>query len=153
VSEAYRRKPESSTHPAPDVCVSTQVNVMDEDGNVSAFETRLEYYKSNPFEVSMIFRTDKGPVPWKFARELLADGMYELVGDGDIHIWPENDNKGRAYIMIELNSPDGTAYVQAPARSIHTFVNMAEAAVPISQESSSAIVDQTIAIFLASEEQ
>jgi hypothetical protein len=126
---------------------------MDADGNVAELKARLEYYRSNPFEVSMVFDTDRGPVPWRFDRELLADGMYELVGDGDVHIWPENDNDGRAYVMLELNSPDGTAFVRAPARPVHTFVNKAELVVPMSQESSTAIVDQTIAIILAAEEQ
>ena len=63
-----------------------------------------------------------GSVTWTFARELLAEGLYDPSGDGDVQVWPCLSHTGEAVVIIELCSPDGTAMLQTPSRAVQAFV-------------------------------
>ena len=84
-----------------------------------------------------------------FARDLLAEGLYEPTGDGDVHVWPCLDARGRAVTIIELSSPDGEALMQARSDEVCEFLARTEALVPTGSEGGLMDVDGALARILA----
>ena len=84
--------------------------------------------------VTMVLQTSSGPVGWTFARELLVDGQYEPVGDGDVHVWPCLSSCGEAVVIVELCSPAGETLLQFPTRAVQDFVYSSLEAVPLGRE-------------------
>lgn len=108
----------------------------------------LLFDPSDPYAVEMRLGARSGSVVWTFARELLADGLYGAVGDGDVQVWPCLGDAGEAVIIIELSSPDGLALLQAPSRSVQDFVSRTLEAVPLGQESEHLALDTLVSQLL-----
>ena len=90
-----------------------------------------------------------GSVTWTFARELLAEGLYDPSGDGDVQVWPCLSNTGEAVVIVELCSPDGTALLQTGSRAVQIFVTSIYDAVPAGTESSHMSIDALVEQLLA----
>ena len=59
-------------------------------------EAELRYDPSDPLAVSLAIGTECGePVVWTFGRDLLADGIKDSAGLGDITIEPASDLNSR----------------------------------------------------------
>jgi len=112
-------------------------------------EGELVFDPADPYAVTMHLGARSGAVVWTFARELLADGIYQPSGNGDVQIWPCLSSSGEAVIIIELCSPDGTAVLQAPSRAVHGFVARTHDVVPQGEESVHLRLDDMIAQLLA----
>ena len=112
-------------------------------------EGELVFDPADPYAVAMHLEARSGTVVWTFARDLLADGIFEPSGDGDVQIWPCLSSNGEAVIIIELCSPDGTAVLQAPSRTVHSFVARTHRAVPQGEESAHLSLDDMISQLLA----
>lgn len=77
---------------------------------------RLAYRTDDPYAVHITFHIgSEAPVHWTFARELLVEGVFRPVGEGDVRIRPGRAD-GHAVIRLALRSPDGEALLQAPRR-------------------------------------
>lgn len=123
----------NSSRPAPAIAHDLHMQVvLDEDTRVALTAT-LQYSASDPFAMSATFRTGDGDITWVFARDLLADGLTESVGEGDIHIRPGHPSRG-APVIISLSSPSGTARIEAPRAELSAFVNDVYTAVPAGSE-------------------
>ena len=96
---------------------------VDVDGLSMTLAVVLGYCPEDPYAVTATFRTPGGDVVWTFARDLLARGLTDPVGDGDVHVWPCLDTSGRAVVIIELRSPDGELLVQGATHEVTRFVN------------------------------
>ncbi|MFZ2503525.1 MAG: SsgA family sporulation/cell division regulator [Nocardioides sp.] len=129
------------------------VDCVDACGNAHTLQAELGYDANDPYAVTMTFRVPGEDVVWSYGRELLASGLAEPVGDGDVHVWPEHDHDAGASIMIELCSPDGHLLAAARAHDIHRFLLRSHAIVPVGQESSYLDVDRLISALFAAENQ
>src|SRR6187200_543681 len=49
-------------------------------------EGELVFDPTDPYAVTMHLEARSGTVVWTFARELLADGIYQPSGNGDVQI-------------------------------------------------------------------
>ena len=127
------------------------LELIDAAGAPTPIDAELHYDPSDPYAVTTVFMTGPGQVRWTFGRELLAEGLYEPAGDGDVHVWPCLDADGRAVVIIELCSPDGEALVQARTGDVLAFVERMNATVPPGTESTLLDVDSAIAAILDSE--
>ena len=59
-------------------------------------EAELRYDPSDPLAVSLAIGTECGePVVWVFGRDLLADGVKDCAGEGDITVEPASDIDSR----------------------------------------------------------
>jgi hypothetical protein len=112
-------------------------------------EGELVFDPADPYAVSMNLEARSGTVTWTFARELLAQGEYSPSGDGDVQVWPCLSAAGDAVVIIELCSPDGTALLQAPSKTVHDFVVRTLEAVPAGAESAHLALDDLISQLLA----
>ena len=126
------------------------LELIDSSGAATPIEAELRYDPADPYAVTTVFMTGASQVRWTFGRELLADGLYEPSGDGDVHVWPCLDSSGHAVVIIELCSPDGEALVQAKTGDLRRFVDRMDSVVELGSESELIDVDAAInAIFAA----
>lgn len=125
------------------------VEVSNADGNTARMTAAISYDPRDPLAVTVTFRDSAGPIPWTFGRDLLMEGLYEPVGDGDVHIWPCLSGLGEAVVMIELASPESAALVQASSRQLTRFVMDTLASVPRGREFEQYNVDAALTGMLA----
>jgi hypothetical protein len=103
--------------------------VVSQDSSVPVWMT-LRYESADPYAVRAVFRiSDEETVEWVFARELLAEGLHQPAGEGDVHVRPV-PAPARSTMRITLASPTGTAHLEAPARQVASFLQRTDAAVP-----------------------
>lgn len=128
------------------VCItqSLRLELIDTNGTATPIDAQLHYDPRDPYAVTTVFHTGHGEVRWTFGRELLAGGLYEPSGDGDVHVWPCLDADGHAVVIIELSSPDGEALVQARSGDLSEFVERMCHAVKPGSESTMIDVDAAI---------
>jgi Streptomyces sporulation and cell division protein, SsgA len=98
----------------------------------SPLKVDLEYDTRDPYAVTTAYHTGHGTVRWMFGRDLLADGLLTTVGDGDVRVGPASHP---ALVLFELNAPDGSAVLEAPAHELATFLNRTYEQVPPGAES------------------
>ena len=128
-----------------------QLELIDSSGTATPIEAELRYDATDPFAVTTVFMTGHSEVRWTFGRELLAEGLYEPAGDGDVHVWPCLDSRGHAVVIIELCSPDGEALVQARTGDLRSFVDRMSKVVKPGTESDLIDVDAAITAIFAAE--
>jgi hypothetical protein len=130
--------------------VRVTVPFLSGDAHSELLEGELVFDPADPFAVVMDLEAKSGSVVWTFARELLAEGLYEPVGTGDVQVWPCLSAAGEAVVIIELSSPDGMALLQAPSRVVREFVDRTLAIVPAGHEGIHLGLDSLISQLLAS---
>ncbi len=128
--------------------VRAMVPFISGESQNESFEGELVFDRADPYAVTMHLEARSGSVVWTFARELLADGLYAPIGDGDVQIWPCLSSAGEAVVIVELCSPDGMAILQAPSRTVHDFVVRTLEAVPAGEESAHLELDTLISQLL-----
>jgi len=133
---------------APAVTHAIALELIDATGNATPVEAELCYDRRDPYAVSTLFRTGSTQVRWVFSRDLIAEGIYEPTGDGDVHVWPCLDAQGRAVVVIELSSPDGEALMQARSDALTAFIASTDAIVPRGTESLLIDIDAELGGFL-----
>jgi hypothetical protein len=109
----------------------------------------LHYDTTDPFAVRAMFRvTSDQQVSWVFARELLAQGMTEASGEGDVRIWPTWAD-GREVVRIVLRSPDGEALLQTESVELLEFLTTSFALCPRGHESRHLQIDRALVALFA----
>jgi len=80
-----------------------------------------------PFAVAL--NIQPGSPSWVFARDLVALGMREPTGDGDVHIRPV-----RSCVQIRLASPSGRAVLTYDRTALAAWLAATEDIVPPDRE-------------------
>jgi hypothetical protein len=82
----------------------------------------LRYEQADPFAVRMTFpapATLEGvDVCWTFSRDLLASGLEENVGQGDVRVRPYGYDR----TVMEFHAPEGTAIVHLLTGELRRFL-------------------------------
>ena len=95
--------------------------VVPEHGTVPLVAS-LYYSADDPYAIRMAFHVGLDePVEWIFARELLAAGLVQPTGEGDVQVWPGSPD-GREVLNLALSSPFGQAHFEAPASATADFL-------------------------------
>lgn len=115
----------------------------------TSLSARISYATADPYAVTVLFCTEDQSVQWVFARDLLADGLVEDTGDGDVHVWPLAEDSGIQSIGVELDSPDGVVELTARRRDITRFLDATYRLVPRGAESAHLDIDAELAILCA----
>jgi len=110
---------------------------------------RISYAAADPYAVTVLFCTQDQSVQWVFARDLLADGLIEEAGHGDVHVWPIADDSDARSVGVELDSPDGVVELTARRRDITRFLEATYRLVPRGAESAHLDIDAELAILCA----
>ena len=133
------------------VSQAVTLDLIDSTGASTPLEAELQYDPRDPYAVTTVFMTGRSQVRWTFGRDLLAAGLYEPSGDGDVHVWPCLDADGHAVVIVELCSPDGEALVQAKTGDLSAFVERMTKAVQPGTESGYLDLDAAITAILEAE--
>lgn len=120
------------------------LELLDATGEASRLDGELEYNSADPFAVAAVFRAGPTPIRWVFARDLLAEGIFSPVGEGDVHVWPCLDISGSAVVIIELTSPYGEALLQASSSDVNDFLQHTFELVPRGTEDMQLDLDDTV---------
>lgn len=96
------------------------------DGQPYQEDVLLMYWESQPYEVVAGFAGGKR---WKFARELLTDGLCIHAGRGDVRFVPFAQ-----HVRMVLRSPDGMANVIFRRRDLIEFLDTTYDLVPEHEE-------------------
>jgi hypothetical protein len=131
------------------VTESIQLELVVAEGEASSIAAELVYDPTDPFAVTMVCQAEAQEVLWTFGRELLLEGRYEPVGDGDVHVWPCLSSEGNAVVIIELCSPDGEVLVQTDTRTVNVFLAATLGSVPVGEESAHVDFDDELAQILS----
>lgn len=103
---------------------------------VGSVPTRFRYESERPYQVLVTFHLGRpDEVDWVFSRELLRDGLRGLTGHGDVRLWPAHCPCHGATLHLALESPYGSALLEASAPRIsawldRTYVEVPEGAEP-----------------------
>lgn len=120
------------------------LELIDTRGEASRLDGVLEYNSADPFAVTAVFRTGATPIRWVFGRDLLAEGVFAPMGEGDVHLWPCLDARGRAVLIIELTSPHGEALLQAASKDVNEFLQRTFELVPRGTEEMALDLDSAV---------
>jgi sporulation and cell division protein SsgA len=118
------------------------------DGERRWMAVSLSYDPADPWAVALDLYVGPAAVRWTFGRELLVAGLHEPVGEGDVLVSPSLDDAGRAVVVIELRSPDGSLVGQLPARDVGLFVRGVLDTVPAGAETAHLDVDALVDLML-----
>src|SRR5690242_18796013 len=98
--------------PATQTTLSVAVPIVSGEAEVETLSGELRYCASDPYAVTLAVHTPRGEVDWTFSRDLLAEGLYDPAGDGDVQVWPCLSSDGSAVVIVELHAPGGDALLQ-----------------------------------------
>jgi hypothetical protein len=112
-------------------------------------QATFSYDPSSPFAVTLVIYDGPSRIAWRFARDLLVDGMFTEVGSGDVAVFPSLDAAANACTVIELRSPHGEFMGQIPTRQVICFVQATTNAVPVGSESDLVDIDALVEQLLA----
>ena len=129
--------------------IRVDVPLISGEAETETLGGELAYDINDPYAVTLRVDARSGPVIWTFSRDLLAEGLYEPIGDGDVQVWPCLSTEAQAVVIIELHAPSGEALLQTPSRAVQRFVADIYRAVPTGTESGhlglDALVEQLLA--------
>ena len=124
--------------------VSLPVSFITGETQSELLDGGLHFDPDDPYAVRMQLEARSGTVTWRFARQLLVDGLYEPTGAGDVQVWPCLNGAGEAVVILELYSPDGMGVLQASTRRVQEFVSRTLEVLPLGQESTRLPIDELI---------
>ncbi|MBM9618114.1 SsgA family sporulation/cell division regulator [Streptomyces zhihengii] len=94
----------------------------------------LHYDRADPFAVRIDFPApatlEGADVSWAFSRDLLADGVDEPAGLGDVRVRPYGYDR----TVLEFHAPEGIAMVHIRTGELRRFLRRAQTLVPSGSE-------------------
>lgn len=83
----------------------------------------VSYDSTDPLVVTMVFDVaSERPVSWIVSRDLLAGGLVDHVGEGDVRLWPVHDHEGGlSTVRVRLGSVH-TALIEFAAEPVVTWL-------------------------------
>ncbi|MGH8777162.1 MAG: SsgA family sporulation/cell division regulator [Jiangellaceae bacterium] len=125
------------------------LHLLGSDGPVLPLEAEMRYSAADPLAVEALL--DDGspePIRWVFARDLLASGLGQRSGDGDVVIWPTHDADGHPAVHLRLRSPEGDALLEGSADALAEFLAATWRLVPQGTEQEHLDVDAVLEALL-----
>lgn len=140
------------TSPQPaDVRADAVSTLLVPDGPGVPVPTQFGYRRVDPYAVHVCFDTGaKARVIWTFARELLAEGMRQPIGLGDVNLAPVRGPAGTGRLRLRLSSPTGEATFELPRHDVARFLRATFTLVPPGAEADQLNLDAELASVLAS---
>jgi len=139
----------SQQHTGPAVSQEIALQCEDELGRPLTFISSFGYDPADPYAVWLTFHIPGGDVHWVMGRALLARGIDEPTGEGDVCLWPNLDADGRAVVSMDFHSPEGRLVVEARSSDIYQFLGRTYAAVAPGSEGDNVDLDELVQDLLA----
>ncbi len=117
----------------------------------AAVRVTFIYDPTDPYAVAVDFGPDgegHDSNVWRFARELVIEGLRTLSGIGDVRFWPVRRRPPRpdapTTIAMALSSPDGDALFHIHRESLVAFLRRTFVPVPRGSEADHLGLDQEL---------
>lgn len=124
---------------------SVQARLVTLGPRAASVHATLRYDADDPFAVHMTFPAsvtlEGSEVRWTFARELLAGGLREPQGLGDVRVRPDQQER----TVLEFHAPEGIALVLVRTDELHRFLAASLALVPMGEEHRHTDLDRDLA--------
>ncbi|MFJ9517898.1 SsgA family sporulation/cell division regulator [Kitasatospora sp. NPDC101801] len=118
---------------APTVSTRLDLHLVVAPGAAVPVPSCLRYDVRDPYAVFLDLHVGlEAPVVWAFARELLATGLREWTGVGDVTVHPGAG--GGQNVYVSLRGEAGGAVLRARSRDVGGFLWRTERLVPIGSE-------------------
>jgi hypothetical protein len=119
-------------------------------GLVGEVRTLFRFDPERPCEVVLTFHPGRcDEADWVLARALLRDGLHALSGQGDIKLWPAYCPCHGSTLHLALESPHGSALLEAPRHQVKAWLGRTYAAVSEESEAAWGPTDDQLAALLA----
>jgi hypothetical protein len=109
--------------------VPAQLHLLIPNRPALRIDAALMWGSRNPIEVHLV----TADADWSIGRDLLTDGMRELVGEGDVRVRPHPS--WQHLIQIDLSSPNGSASFTLHRQVLAGFLALTWTACPARRES------------------
>jgi hypothetical protein len=110
-------------------------------------QVELRYAGSDPYAVVLAFQTCHArEVVWRFSRGLLAQGLIESAGAGDVRLRPLETSSSGSVVEIELRSPGGCAVFHAPDAALRAYLARTREHIAFGSEPAWLDLDHTVAM-------
>ncbi|MFF4761451.1 SsgA family sporulation/cell division regulator [Streptomyces sp. NPDC001292] len=113
---------------------SVEARLVSATPRMPSIPATLRYDRRDPFAVRMTFPAPAAlegvEVCWLFARDLLAAGLREPEGHGDVRVRPYGYDR----TVLEFHAPEGTAVVHVRSGEIRRFLEATSELVPLGLE-------------------
>ena len=119
-------------------------------GPPRAIEAEFRYDADDPFAVSLTFHLGDDVLRWELARSLLAEGLTDPAGQGDVSLWPHVTDAGRAVVVLSLWSPYAELVGEVGLNQLYRFLTRSLVLVPLGTEAEWLDVDGVVAELLGS---
>ncbi|WP_051653471.1 SsgA family sporulation/cell division regulator [Kitasatospora cheerisanensis] len=117
---------------------------------VGEVHTRFRYEAAAPYEVRLTFHLGRpDEADWVFSRELLRDGLESLSGQGDVKLWPAHCPCHGATLHLALDSPHGSALLEASRPQVKAWLERTYRLVPDGRAGELLPSDEELAQLLA----
>ncbi|GAA3554317.1 SsgA family sporulation/cell division regulator [Amycolatopsis ultiminotia] len=90
---------------------------------------RLLYEQADPWAVTLVLDCAEREREWLFSRDLLAEGMLFVAGEGDVRVVPDGDR-----VWVELDVPAGRAELAFGRAELEKALDAVEGLVPSGAE-------------------
>ena len=108
-------------------------------------QVELRYVGRDPYAVVVAFQTvHSREVLWRFSRELLAQGLVDAAGDGDVRLRPLDGADG--VLEVELRSPGGRAVFHAPHATLSGYLARTQELIAVGAEHEWLDLDHVVAM-------
>ncbi|MFI1519659.1 SsgA family sporulation/cell division regulator [Kitasatospora cineracea] len=98
---------------------------------VGEVRTRFRYAAAAPHEVRLTFHPGRpDEADWVLSRDLLRDGLEALSGQGDVKLWPASCPCHGATLHLALESPHGSALLEASRPQVRAWLERTYTVVP-----------------------
>ncbi|WP_050490833.1 MULTISPECIES: SsgA family sporulation/cell division regulator [Streptomyces] len=95
----------------------------------------LRYDRDDPLAVDFTFHGPTGALArWRFSRDLLLAGLDELVGQGEVMIWPSDEGPADSVLFLRLGLQERHALLAVRREPVHEWLAGTLAAVPLGDE-------------------
>jgi len=122
-------------------------------GPLRNIEAEFRYDPADPYAVALTFHLGDDVLRWDLARSVLARGLTDPSGEGDVCLWPHVTEEGRAVVMVNLFSSDGELVGEIRTNELYRFITRTLALVPLGTENDWLDLDSVVAQLLRSEAQ
>jgi hypothetical protein len=127
----------------------TTLHLLDDEGPGVSVPAELRYDSADPYAIQLAFGSPEHPNAWILGRELLAAGLVEPAGDGDIHVWPGVGEDGQSILYFELTSDEEETILGACPADVRNFLAMSWKIVAAGNETEHCDIDAFLAAVLA----
>ncbi|MFE1772889.1 SsgA family sporulation/cell division regulator [Streptomyces sp. NPDC059008] len=111
---------------------------------------RFGYRSDRPYEVEVAFLSRGRTVStWRFARDLLLEGLSGEVGEGDVRVWSFRRPGDVRRVHMELSTGDSVCELSVRASELTAWLEQTAAIVPPGREDRFLDMDTHLARLLA----